>query len=330
MPLFPAGKRAQGRRPAEKHGSWQEELADLQARLAANPSPDQRAAIALDLLALGARGPARDALGSATGEPIARMAAFLADLDAGDTVLREVTRTEAPDPRQPVRAARATGTMLALRAGATRLRIVFTGTTRGFAIPTPAIADRRFHLLLVRDPTRCFALCGLDRLGGTYAECLASIHALATRLGTRPPDCVGTSAGGYAALRYGVDLGSAAVLAFSAPTTLDLRSDPHATLDRYPQLVPLYERDRAMGIDLLPLYRDAPRRPHATLVYCPSHGRDAPMAERMRGLPNVELIAVPPDVGHRVFAWANDTGRMAEFLSHLDTPAALPHPAAPG
>ena len=73
-----------------------------------------------------------------------------------------------------------------------------------------------WHIVYLRDAKACFHMAGVNGLGADYPACIAGLKGLLSGLGVRNTYCMGGSVGGYAALRYGLDLGAQSVLAFSA------------------------------------------------------------------------------------------------------------------
>ena len=211
---------------------------------------------------------------------------------------------------------------------ARRLTIVFAGNNAQLVVPTPLLAAHDTHLLLVRDPRRCFALAGIDGLGDDYRACLARFSAIIRLLGADEVACIGMSAGGVPALKYGCDLGSFGVLGFSTPTSLNLDDHPGAELKQYPQLVMLYKRDRSLGIDFAAYHQKVAARPRATLIYSAGHKRDAFLARRMRGLEDVALLETAEFTGHATYRWAISQGVLPGILDHFYEPGSFPVPAA--
>jgi len=300
----------------------------------------ERGEIALRLVGLGFFHAARRRIRGHKGEPVgARVRSFLKAIEDGEAILSAAAGAL---PLPVVEAGlvgneiRLPGALLARHPGARRLVIVFAGNTTHLAIPNPLVGDKQTNLLCVRDPTHCFGLHGLPRIGRTYEECVRTFRTIAARLGVDEIYTIGASAGGYPALRFGFDLGARGVLGFSTPTSLDINDEPRCNRNKYPQLAPLYRKGRELGFDTVRLYREAEQRPSVLLVYCPDHPRDAMLTERMRGVKGVKLIRAPAEAGHMTFPWANRGGEMGGLLRRLfrlqptlaaDQPA--PYPSLP-
>jgi hypothetical protein len=127
-------------------------------------------------------------------------------ITAGEETLRALGLCPAgEDDTQPAPATRS-GLILLRCARARRLAIVFNGNTIKFSLPRPFVHDEETHVLLVRDPSRCFGFLGIPELGADYETCLANLRRIAAVLDVEKTFCVGMSAGGSAALKYGCDL----------------------------------------------------------------------------------------------------------------------------
>ncbi len=212
--------------------------------------------------------------------------------------------------------------------GAHRLTIVFAGNNAQLVIPTPLLAAHDTHLLLVRDPKRCFALAGIEGLGEDYRACLTRFAHITSILGVSEVACIGMSAGGAPALKFGCDLGASGVLGFSIPTSLNLDDHPGAELKQYPQLAMLYKRDRSLGIDFAAYHQAAAPRPRVTLIYSAAHVRDAFFAGRMRGFDSVTMLEAAGFCGHATYRWALTEGVLPGILDHFYEPGSFPVPAA--
>jgi hypothetical protein len=201
--------------------------------------------------------------------------------------------------------------------GATAVVLTFGGNTGYLMLPPGLVTLPNTHVIAIRDPKRCFALCGIPGLGQTYAACLTNLRVMMAELGATDLFCAGVSAGGFPAMRYGLDLGAAGVLGFSVPTTLDLADETGADLSNYPQLTALYRNRPDMPLDLARPYAATVPRPRAILVYSPSNDRDSWLAARMGGTLGVEVSAISDEAGHRVFQWLSVGNGITQYLGRL-------------
>ncbi len=103
--------------------------------------------------------------------------------------------------------------------------------------------------------------------------------------------------GGYAALRYGLDLKARAVLAVGAPTRIARDADSGG-FRRTVSNSPLDLGERAL--DLKQAFVRAELRPKARLAFASANWDDRLHAERMAGVPDVELEAIVGATSHSI------------------------------
>lgn len=232
------------------------------------------------------------------------------------TTRRLATRTDG----QGLRGEKCCGALLT-SPGAHRIIFVFGGNAGWFHME-PAYIDRDdCHVMFLHDPSRCFCLCAIPGIGDDYRQNLATLRQVVEGLGATEVYCVGYSAGGYPALRYGLDLGARGVLSLAGPTTLDISEDPNLRVKDHPQLRPLYRNARHMAVDLVPLYRAAANPPRVLAIYGEGHARDAMLARRMASLPTVTLEALPNFQRHGVARELGRAGLLRSYVQRVVPPS---------
>ena len=131
---------------------------------------------------------------------------------------------------------------------------------------------------------------GYPTLGPDRASSITAFRRLADEIGGKKIFTFGVSRGGYPALYYGLELGAAAVLSFAGAT--DYTQEFVDTLGPLPRAyLDLAER----APDYFRNLRASCASAHKTRVliaYGAGNPRDRRQAERIAGLPNVELIAL--------------------------------------
>jgi tetratricopeptide (TPR) repeat protein len=100
--------------------------------------------------------------------------------------------------------------------------LVFTALTDVVSMPLP-IFDRYLAALgitaiYLKDFQRLFYLRGIASLGQRYDGTIRALREICRRLGLQRLFTLGTSAGGFAAVRYGVELGADRMLSFCGET----------------------------------------------------------------------------------------------------------------
>ncbi len=216
--------------------------------------------------------------------------------------------------RQPITIRPPTDVMIARSWAATRALIAFGGVGEAFWSVPPFLELPNCHLIMLRDTTRLFHVGGIEGLGATYRECVAALRKLIDKLGATQLFVTGNSSGGYAALRYALDLDVRGVLAFSPFTRINATEDE---LEQFPALRPLSRSRPEMMEDLLPLYSNHPKPPKVIIVYGDQHKTDTEQALRMKDLACVEIEPVHGYDGHHAWAKLIDEQRFRPLLKRL-------------
>ncbi|HEY2136200.1 MAG TPA: hypothetical protein VGH49_09945 [Xanthobacteraceae bacterium] len=179
------------------------------------------------------------------------------------------------------------------------------------------------HLVFLRDARPHYYMDGIQGLRSGYENSLEDLRALCTSMGQLPIYCIGNSMGGFGALRYGLDLGAAAVLAFSTGTSLGANIDTSSSPP--PDEVWANRQMGAKAIDLKPLLAGRADIPRLTLYHGALNHRDARHAARLADLPGARVIALPDFAGHgtmaHLIAERKLGGVVAEFLADGAKPA---------
>jgi len=207
-----------------------------------------------------------------------------------------------------------TDVMIARSWAATRVIIAFGGVGEAFWSVPPFLEVPNCHLVMLRDTTRLFHVAGIEGLGDTYSECVVALRNLIQKLGATQTFVTGNSSGGYAALRYALDLNVRGVLAFSPFTRINATE---AELAQFPAVRPLSRSRPEMMEDLLPLYANHPNPPQVIIVYGDKHVLDTEHALRMQDLPTFTLEPVHGYDGHHAWAKLLEENRFRPLLKQL-------------
>jgi hypothetical protein len=178
--------------------------------------------------------------------------------------------------------------VMIVRAGQVKqVLIAFGGASEVFWLPPEFQELSNCHLVVLRDARRLFHLAGVEGLGATYEDCLEGLKKIVADLGATKVFMIGSSSGGYAALRYAQDFeGVRGVLAIS-PITGHPNMAEEAP--KHPALRSILRTKPDMFVDLVPLYEQHPNPPKVTVVWGEKHATDNEQAVRMGALPNVTL-----------------------------------------
>ena len=197
--------------------------------------------------------------------------------------------------------------------------LLFCGNSQRLGIPLSAI--HRWlglipaSLVYFRDFRRLSYLAGLPSLGPDREATLTSLRGIIASLGGRRTVCYGNSGGAFAALHYGLDLGSEAVLSLSGVTNLSPEFDAYL---RKAVNIARLRRDLPHAlVDLRRLYGTADRPPRALLLYAQHNWDDRLHAEYLSGLPTVSLMAVENHDEHNVLVELIKRGEFEGLLDRL-------------
>ncbi len=235
-------------------------------------------------------------------DPLVRPDGVATDFDAGDAV------------------------RIARRPGARKIVFVFTGKARQIWLSVHI-----FHQMLPDDCTvvylqdirNCGYVFGLQALGEGYTGTLDGMRRLIASLDFPEVFVIGSSAGGWSAMRYALDMGATRVLAISPATDLngmvghrDYLATGMAISEAQAQA------DWPPGdMDLRALYGSATRPPELILAFGGGHQWDGDQCRRMAGLPRVTLHEEPGYDRHDVMAELIANGSIRGLIEALMHPA---------
>jgi hypothetical protein len=197
------------------------------------------------------------------------------------------------------------------------LLIVFLGRDKSFWVSLDMlhriIRDVAGQVVYLRDFAGVYFLAGIDPYC-SYEETLNGLKGVVQRAAVRKVCLLGLSAGGFAALKYGLDLSAHAVLALSPVTDIRRAWDKPAMQEQFTRYnIPIE------WLDVLPFYELAQRRPEVTIVYGDLNQRDDLQAKRLAHIPGVRLRQIPELSLHNSFAHLLGTGRFERLMRELLT-----------
>lgn len=211
--------------------------------------------------------------------------------------------------------------LLFRRKSASRLVVVLPGAGNNFFVSLNVLfaflKKLDTHILFLRDYESLLYLNGVPSLGRPYERTLASIRQLVRREGEPEIFVLASSAGGFAGIRYAVDLGARRYLGMSAATDLS----PGSRLPRlkYYCRPELMEKIPAQLVDMRPVIAGA--RTEFAFFYGGQNRHDRAHALHVAGLPNVRLREVTDYEKHDVVASLMAMGVFEQALRDLIAPA---------
>ena len=168
-------------------------------------------------------------------------------------------------------------------------------------------------LIYLRDLNNVYFLNGVRTLGPSREASLTHLRRIIASLNARRIVCYGVSAGGFAALDFGLELGADAVLCMAGMTNISPEFNVYTMREK--KSFALQSRFRDARLDMLEAYSNAARPPRVCLVYGQNNWDDRIQAEHMAGLSSVTLCPIENCDEHNVTVPAIIRG---EFDSLLD------------
>ncbi|WP_103174739.1 tetratricopeptide repeat protein [Paracoccus sp. SY] len=194
--------------------------------------------------------------------------------------------------------------------------LVFTGLGDQLHVPL-FIYDRYLAALNVdaiylRDPSRYLFNNGIPSVAEDFAGSVAHLRSLLDKEGGRPSAVIGTSAGGFAAIRYGLTMQTRSIICFSGPTNLshDFLADEGRgmlTIQRLKSLPPDI-------LDTRTFVRDADGHTAIHLYYGARMPQDERHARHLEGEPGVTLHPLAEVAAHSIVMELAGTGELLDIL----------------
>lgn len=195
--------------------------------------------------------------------------------------------------------------------------LLFTGLADRLLLPLPVfdryLSELDITAIYLRDPKRIGYFEGVPSLADDYAGTIARLRAMLAERGIERVFTVGNSAGGMAAVSYGIDLGAETVLGFSAPVSLtqeaaDRDGRTARFANRIVDKVPAELRDLRGRLERSPGTR-------VRLFFGAAMPEDRFHAEALDGLDNVTLHPIEGMVGHGALFRVAQTGQLRQVFS---------------
>jgi hypothetical protein len=197
--------------------------------------------------------------------------------------------------------------------GGGRWVISFSGLNRAFGLSalllTRLLNGMGYNVLIARDMSRAFYLGGFPGLGADPVSASAALSQMLADRGATAVYTLGNSAGGHAALRYGLTLNARAALAFGAPSSIavdPLEGDDRAEKRRQ-QLEELFG---PAGRDLVEVIAHAVEPTRLLAVYGEEHALDRLHGERLAATGRVETIPMAGRDDHGGLTYLLSTGQL--------------------
>ena len=201
--------------------------------------------------------------------------------------------------------------------------LVFTGSNDAVSMPLPIfdhyLATLNITVVYLKDFNRLRFLRGIQSLSENYQGTLAALRDMLRRLGVKRLCTIGNCDGGFAAIRYGVELRAERILTFGASTYIPQNSFMKIEQARNFMRNRLAAKVPGDMVDLKPFLQAAPPGAQIELFYEEEDPRDRVQALHLEGLPGVRLHPKPGLSNHHLLrrlalSHENFRGMLGELL----------------
>lgn len=232
------------------------------------------------------------------------LAALVPELVPDDKSIRSALRDDCPPDealKRPAIEDDGHSDCIVARGGRKAAVLVFTGLADRMVMPLPLfdryLAELDLTAIYLRDTKRIGYFHGVTSLGGDYDATILRLKEMLVDLSALAVHAVGNSAGGMAAVSYGLDLGARQVLTFSAPlalTTATGEFDQRANVFLHRLLSQVPDERRHLRERLA----ECKGRTEVHLYYGADMPEDRTHAEAMADAPCVTLHPISGLAGH--------------------------------
>ncbi len=206
------------------------------------------------------------------------------------------------------------GALVSRRPGARSVLFVFTGHAKMFWVSLHVLHQivEQFdcNVVYLRDYAGFAHLLGIGGFGSDYDSSIAAMRRLVEDLGASRTYVLGSSGGGFVAMRAAFDLGAEAALLFSPMTECDLLIH-YLSMHEAGAMAKIWK-----GFDLRTLYHND-KAPPVSVIFGEANAADTISASRLKGLPTVTLLPVAGYERHDVLAHTLANGSFRTLLEGL-------------
>jgi len=170
--------------------------------------------------------------------------------------------------------------------------------------------DKNINILFLKDFQQCWYQKGLLGISKNVVETVEFIRG-ELPINQQHVCTVGTSAGGYAAILFGVLLGADKVIAFGPQTIINKNI--------FKRFKSVDSREQELGtdtrfLDLIQVLESTEYNGEIHVHFAENHPVDRQAAERLSSFPTVRLHSYPGD-DHNIAGWLKRNGKLNEILA---------------
>jgi hypothetical protein len=236
---------------------------------------------------------------------------------AGESLRREMVGADDATPTPNEFPHSEIGLHIIPRPDAIGTLVTFGGVGRLF-VRLHEPGEEAYNKIELRDPLSRAYLSSVPGLGTHYTNCMRNLRNILRGMGSVPRYFVGFSLGGYAALRYGIDLGAKRVLVFNGTPSLDLSASiPGDGVAQHPILRKMDISASVFGVDLVPRLCSEQGVPEVIMVHGAEHARDTLLAQLVSDVPNARVLPIRGFSGHNTYEELRHRGEAAQLIAEF-------------
>lgn len=209
--------------------------------------------------------------------------------------------------------------ILAEVAGAETMLLVFTGLANKTGMPLRTfdryLATFNTSVMYLRDTSRLLFNRGITAIAEDFEQTIAYLQQVILQSGAKRCICLGLSAGGFAAIRYGLRLDAVKIICSGSPTNLNaefLVNDGRARIiSNRLQTLPVMERD------LKYIVQQHQGRVPIVMYYAAHMPQDKLHATYLSGLPGITLAEIADTDRHDLLKKFEEEGSLYSFIDDL-------------
>ncbi len=208
------------------------------------------------------------------------------------------------------------------RPGSKRCLLIFAGLADRLQLPMPLfhriIAPLDTSVIYLRDTQRSFFLGGIAGLGSNVKDAVAALRVRIDALGANKIYTLGNSSGGFAAIRYGLELGASGIMTSGGLSNISSSFMEAVNDTRATSVISRVNRSFAYEeLDLRPMLKAAKPSPRLLMYYGADHAADKVQAEYLKDISSVEIRFIIGHSGHGVLLQLIENGKLLPVLSEL-------------
>lgn len=203
--------------------------------------------------------------------------------------------------------------------GADTVVLVFAGLANRIGISIRKLdsylATLNASVIYLRDSSRLLYNDGIPGVAASYEGTISAISNTIEQLGASKVISFGVSGGGFASIRYGLELNAKKIVGVAAVTNVSadfMKDDGRAKI-----VINRMKKFRPELLDMKLLIEETPSRPPIQLYYAAQKRQDKLQANNLKGMAGVSLNEIEASTRHDLLTQFEEEGRLMQFLTEM-------------